>query len=117
MSSQKKSNLMSSSQQGQMMQKALSLHQSGQLNEAEIHYTKLLKYLPRDASLLSNLGTLKLQKNNLKDGMMLIEKSLEIDSNQPNALNNLGVVLQKLLRPEEAIDKYDRAIAIIPGYA
>ena len=117
MSSQKKSNLMPSSQQGHMMQKALFLHQSGQLTEAEKHYTKLLKYLPKDTFLLSNLGTLKLQKNNLEDGIKLIEKSLEIDSNQPNALNNLGVVLQKHLRPEEAIDKYDRAIAIVPGYA
>ena len=99
MSSQKKSNLMPSSQQGHMMQKALFLHQSGQLTEAEKHYTKLLKYLPKDTFLLSNLGTLKLQKNNLEDGIKLIEKSLEIDSNQPNALNNLGVVLQKHLRP------------------
>ena len=65
MSSQKKSNLMPSSQQGHMMQKALSLHQSGQLTKAEKHYTKLLKYLPKDTFLLSNLGTLKLQKNNL----------------------------------------------------
>jgi protein O-GlcNAc transferase len=117
MSSQKKTNLMSSSEQDKMLQKAISLHQSGQLAEAEIYYTKLLKYLPKDTSLLSNLGTLKLQKNNLEEGIKLIEKSLKIDSNQPNALNNLGVVLQKNLRPEEAIDKYDCAIAIVPGYA
>ena len=74
MSSQKKTNLMSSSEQDKMLQKAISLHQSGQLAEAEIYYTKLLKYLPKDTSLLSNLGTLKLQKNNLEEGIKLIEK-------------------------------------------
>jgi len=117
MPSQKKSNLMSSSKQAQVIQEALSLHQSGQLDEAEIYYNKLLEQSPKDTFLLSNLGTLKLQKNSLEDGIKLIEKSLNIDSNQPDALNNLGVVLQRHNRPIDAIDKYDRAIAIVPSYA
>jgi len=47
MPSQKKSNLMSSSKQAQVIQEALSLHQSGQLDEAEIYYNKLLKQSPK----------------------------------------------------------------------
>ena len=66
--------------------------------------------------LLTNLGTIKLQKNNLEDGIFLIEKSLIQESKQPNALNNLGVFLQKSNRTLEALDRYNRAIEIEPNY-
>ena len=103
-------------EQNQRIQEALSLHQDGQLDLAEVHYKKLLSDLPQNTLILTNLGTIKLQKNNLEDGIHLIEKSLEIDPKQPNALNNLGVFLQKNNRSLEAFDRYNRAIAIESNY-
>ena len=103
-------------EQNQRIQEALSLHQDGQLDLAEVHYKKLLSDLPQNTLILTNLGTIKLQKNNLEDGIHLIEKSLEIDPKQPNALNNLGVFLQKHNRSLEAFDRYNRAIAIESNY-
>ena len=102
--------------QNQLIQKALMLHQNGQLDLAEEHYKKLLLDLPQNTLILANLGTIKLQKNKIEDGINLIEKSLRIDPNQPNALNNLGVFLQKHNRSLEALDKYNRAIAIESNY-
>ena len=103
-------------EQNQRIQEALSLHQDGQLDLAEVHYKKLLSDLPQNTLILTNLGTIKLQKNNLEDGIHLIEKSLEIDPKQPNALNNLGVFLQRHNRSLEAFDRYNRAIAIESNY-
>ena len=76
-------------EQNQRIQEALSLHQDGQLDLAEVHYKKLLSDLPQNTLILTNLGTIKIKKNNLEEGIHLIEKSLEIDPKQTNALNNL----------------------------
>ena len=84
---------------------------------AEIQYKKLLNYLPDNTLLLTNLGTIALQKGRLEDGVRIIGKSLQINSNQPNALNNRGNALQNLKRLDEALASYDRAIALKPDYA
>ena len=74
--------------QSKMIQAALALHQSGQLDAAETQYKKLLNFLPSNTMLLTNLGTIAFQKGLLEDGVIIIEKSLQINPNQPNALNN-----------------------------
>ena len=102
--------------QNHMIQEALLLHQNGQLDLAEVQYKKLLEDFPQNTLILTNLGTIKLQKNNLEDGIHLIEKSLLINPRQPNALNNLGVFLQKHNRSQEALDRYNSAIAIESNY-
>ena len=76
--------------QSKMIQDALVSHQSGLLDAAEIQYKKLLIFLPGNTTLLTNLGTIALQKGNLEDGLKLIGKSLQINSNQPYAINNKG---------------------------
>ena len=43
------------------MQVAVALHQSGQLDAAEKQYKKLLKVVPSNTAILSNLGTIAVQ--------------------------------------------------------
>ncbi len=105
------------SEQTKMIEDAVALHQSGQLDLAEIQYKKLLNYLPDNTLLLTNLGTIALQKGRLEDAVRIIGKSLQINSNQPNALNNRGNALKDLKRLDEALASYDRAIALNPDYA
>jgi tetratricopeptide (TPR) repeat protein len=103
--------------QSKMIQEALALHQSGQLDAAETQYKKLLNFLPSNINLLTNLGTIALQKGKLEDGVRIIGKSLQINPNQPNALNNRGVTLKELKRLDEALASYDRAIVLKPDNA
>ena len=105
------------SEQTKMIEDAVALHQSGQLDLAEIQYKKLLNYLPDNTLLLTNLGTIAFQKGRLEDAVRIIGKSLQINSNQPNALNNLGNALRDLNRLDEALASYDRAIALKPDHA
>ena len=105
------------SEQTKMIEEAVALHQSGQLELAETQYKNLLNYLPNNPSLLTNLGTIALQKGRLEDGVRIIEASLKIEPNQINALNNLGTALQGINRPDDALASYDRAIALNPDYA
>ena len=82
------------SEQTKMIEDAVALHQSGQLDLAEIQYKKLLNYFPDNTLLLSKLGTIALQKGKLEDGVRIIGRSLQINLNQPNAHNNLGTALK-----------------------
>ncbi len=101
----------------EMMQKAAALHQSGNLDEAATQYKKLLKALPNNTILLTNLGTLALQQGNLEKGVRILGKSLQISPDQPFALNNRGAALRDLKRFKDAVASCDRAIALNPNYA
>ncbi len=103
--------------QNQMIQDAVALHQSGQLDAAEIQYRKLLKLLPRHTMLLSNLGVIFIQKGQLEDAITIIERSLQLNPNQADALNNHGIALKGPKCYEKALVSYDRAIALKPDYA
>lgn len=67
--------------------------------------------MPSNTNLLTNLGTIAFQKNDLKEPVSLISRSLQINPNQTNALSNLGLALQGLNRIQEALINYDRTIA------
>ena len=101
----------STPKQNKMIHEAIALHQSGQLDAAETQYRKLLKDLPSNTDLLTNLGTIALQKGKLEDGVIMIERSLKINPNQHHALNSQGNALKALKRLDEALASYDRAIA------
>jgi predicted O-linked N-acetylglucosamine transferase (SPINDLY family) len=100
-----------------MLQEAVALHQSGQLDAAEIEYKKLLNFLPSNTILLTNLGTIAFQKGKLEDAVRIIGKSLQINGKQPYALSNRGNALKELQRLDEALASYDRAIVLKPDYA
>ncbi|MFI3220854.1 MAG: tetratricopeptide repeat protein, partial [Methylococcales bacterium] len=103
--------------QSQMIQDAVALHQSGQLDAAEIQYKKLLKLLPSNTGLLSNLGIMALQKGLFEDAVRILGRSLQIHPKQPSALNNYGIALQDLKRWDEALVSYDSAIALKPDFS
>ena len=50
-----------SPKQSEIMQVTMALHQAGQLDEAEKQYKKLLKVVPSNTAILSNLGTIAVQ--------------------------------------------------------
>ena len=103
--------------QSKMIQDAVALHQTGQVDLAEIKYKKLLSVMPSNTNLLTNLGTIAFQKGDLEETVSLISRSLQINPNQTNALSNLGLALHELKRIEEALVNYDRAITLKPHYA
>ena len=103
--------------QSKMIQEAVALHQSGQLDAAETQYKKLLNFLPSNTDLLTNLGTIALQKGKLEDGVRIIGKSLKINPNQHHALNSQGNALKDLKRLDDALTSYDRAIVLKPDFA
>lgn len=69
---------------------ASCLATSGNLKEAEVQYTELLKEYPKQVSALTNLGFIKLQNGNLLACETLYNKALSLDPDYEPLLLNLA---------------------------
>jgi len=98
-----------------MMQDAMALHQSGQLDAAEAQYKKLLSVLPTHTFLLASLGRVAFQKGQFDTAVKLFDRSLQIDPDQSATLCAQGAALQELKRYDESIVKFDLAITLDAG--
>lgn len=96
-------------------QRALSLHQSGKLNEAESLYKTLLSYFPNQVEVLTNLGVLLLRTGKHEEGEQVLKRSLGFQPKQPGAYYNLGLSYQNLTRLDEALASYEKAISLNPN--
>lgn len=94
------------------LQHALILCQTGQFLEAKGIYSKLIKTIPNNFEVLTNLGTIELQLGNIEAGVELLKKSISINPNQPSAISNLGNSLLESGLYKDAISYYDKAILI-----
>ena len=96
---------------------AVTLHQQGQLVDAEAIYREILQLQPNHFDALQLLGTVCIQRNNYAAALELLDKALSINSSNPSSLHNRGVALKELNRYEEALEVYDKALALKPDYA
>ena len=98
-----------------LYQRALALHQTGKLTEAEGLYRTLLNFYPNQVEVLSNLSVLLLNLGRHNEGESLVKRSLEIQPRQPSLHYNLAVSLQNQARLEEALASYDEALRLNPS--
>jgi tetratricopeptide (TPR) repeat protein len=96
---------------------ALKLHQSGRLVEAEALYRRTLAIRPNHADALHLLGVIASQTGRHHLSVQLIERAIQEDNNNPLYYSNCGLSLAALNRFEQALENYDRALAIHPDYA
>ncbi len=99
-----------------MLHYAQSLCQEGRLSEARNIYLDLIKTIPSNSEVLTNLGTIELQFGNYAFAEELLKKSIKLNPNQPHALSNLGNRFLDAGLFEEAIDFYNKAIKLNPNF-
>jgi protein O-GlcNAc transferase len=90
--------------------KALSLHKSGQLKEAEEIYLTLLKKNENNFSILQLLGTIYLQIKNYKKSEKYLIKALKKNPKNPSVLNNLGILNKNTNNIEKSIEYFETNI-------
>ena len=100
-----------------VLQKAIELHQSGQLEQAEELYKKILDEEPLHSDTLHLLGLIAYQARKLEKAFCLIEKAVSVCPDSPLYLNNLGLVLKDLGRLDEAISACKKALKLKPDFA
>jgi predicted O-linked N-acetylglucosamine transferase (SPINDLY family) len=98
------------------LQQALALYRGGNAAAAVPILRSLAEAQPRDAQVLFYLGTAELQLGHAAPAAEALRASLRLAPN-PNSFNNLGLALQRMGRPEEALPAFDRAIQSSPGFA
>jgi tetratricopeptide (TPR) repeat protein len=100
-----------------MLRRALALHQSGQLAEAEKLYAAVLAAQPEQFDALHLYGVLMHQRGEHAQALGLIARALKSNARSAPAHSNYGNVLAILNRHEEAVASYDQALALSPDYA
>ena len=90
--------------------KAISLHQSGQLDKADKAYARLLKNRPRHTDALHMRGVLKLQQGLHQQAEHLLKIASAIDQADPWIRFHLGEVLAATNRHELAAKQFLLAI-------
>ncbi|ODS30073.1 MAG: peptidase [Candidatus Scalindua rubra] len=99
-----------------LLQEALKLHQTGNLDAAANLYNKILEEQPDNIDAISLLGALNLQTGNLDVACVFLKKALALKPDNAMAHNNLGSALQASGRLDEAIASYKQAITLKPDY-
>ena len=88
------------------LDKALSFHRQGKLEEAEKIYFDILKKDKNNPEILQLLGTINLQLKDYKISEEYFLKSLNEDSNNSRTLNNLGLLYKEIGNFEKSINYF-----------
>src|SRR5580692_11596330 len=99
------------------IQKGLELHNSGNLQQAEAEYKKILRVDPRHADALHLLGVLGQQRGEPSLAIEYIGKAIAVNGSNAVYHTNLAAAHQALGRNYDAENCCRRAIRLEPRYA
>lgn len=97
-------------------QRAVHLHQHGDLAEARRLYKLTLRRHPDHFDALHLLGVLEAQRGEPERGEQLIRKAIRINPRSAEAYSNLGNILRDRKKFSDALENYERALSIRPDY-
>jgi len=97
-------------------QRAVGLHQSGKLDEAEQLYASILAAEPRHLGALYNQGVLLHDLRRYEEAVSSYDRALAIQPQAPRILFSRANALGELRRIDEALADFDRAIALDPEF-
>ena len=83
--------------------------------DAADHFERAVQHDPRDAEALDRLAMLRFGEQNYEAAFELYRSLLEINPDNAQTHSNLGATLYYLGRPEEALQSFERALALAPG--
>jgi len=101
----------------QLIQNALGLQKSGQLQEAEVLYRKILVKEPKNPGVLHLLGLIKYQSRNYPEAIDLIRKAIQVNQQESQFHANLGKVLRDAGQTMAAEESLRTAILLNPKQA
>ena len=95
-----------------LRQRAVGLHQQGQLDHAAALYEQVLQQQPDNAAALQLLGALRGQQGRNAEALRLTQAALALRPGDFGTLANYASVLMTVGRHEEALVQLDKALAI-----
>jgi len=99
------------------IREAEALHRQGRLAEAERIYAAIVACMPDHFEALHLLGVIRQEQSRPAEALSLIAAALRLNARSADAHADYGVVLADLGRDTEAVESFDRALALEPGHA
>ena len=99
------------------LQSAFEQFRTGNLNEAEILYKKVLRAKPNNINALHNLGLICYQRADYDAAIRYIQKELQYNPTDADANNNMGLALEGEGQHDEAAGFYRRATQLNPTFS
>jgi predicted O-linked N-acetylglucosamine transferase (SPINDLY family) len=99
------------------LRRAVDAHLSGNTDEAEKLYAKVLKKRPLDPVALHYVGVIYYHRGEFDAAVKSIRKSIAVNENYAEAYGNLGLALAAQGKIDEATASYKKAIALKPDNA
>jgi tetratricopeptide (TPR) repeat protein len=96
---------------------ASSFQESGQLDQAAVHYQRSIAFRTDYAPAHNNLGVALRSQGRLDDAIASYQRALEVHPDYPDAHYNLGNALLDKKRPSEAAAHFRIALGAIPDSA
>ncbi len=96
--------------------RATACHRSGQLAEAKVGYRKVLKKRPNHFDTLHMLGRCEYQSGDFVAAERFLKLAVLSNPQSAPARCDLGVLLAKLQRQDEALACFDKVITIKPDF-
>ncbi len=100
-----------------LLQNALQHLQTGQLQQAEQIYRRILALKPDNAEANHLLGVIACQVGQFEAGSQLIRRAIQVDPGYAQAHKTLGWALQGMGRLEEAAQCLKKALGVKPDFA
>jgi predicted TPR repeat methyltransferase len=98
------------------LQEGIAAHRQGDLQTALAAYKEVLTTDPDHADGLHFLGLLHFDAGKPENAIVLIRKSIEQNSRNASAYNNLGNILKLTDEQDQALEAYVRAVEIEPRH-
>jgi tetratricopeptide (TPR) repeat protein len=95
---------------------AIDAQGQGRLADAEILYRAVIKSEPKHWQALHQLGSIHLARGELAEALQCIGAAMKSNAASAELTSNYGVVLRRLKRDDEAIEYFNRALMLKPGY-
>jgi tetratricopeptide (TPR) repeat protein len=98
-----------------LFDQAITMHQRGDVREAERLYQQVLLLEPANFAPRHMLGVIRFQQGRHDEAIALISAALTSNPNVADAWTNLGHVQSAAGRREDAAESYRRALALAPA--
>jgi predicted TPR repeat methyltransferase len=98
----------------ELLERAILLHQTKQLGEAEALYKKILVAEPHHPDALHFYGVLLHYRGHSEQAIEQINKSIAVNPGHPDTHNNLGNIYKEMGKFEQAAEAYRACLALNP---
>lgn len=100
-----------------LFQEAMTLHQQGRLEQAQLLYENVLRADPGSADAWHLSGLIFLQRQEFESSASRIGEAIKLNPSNPTYYVNHGIALKGNGRLDAALLSYDQAIALEPKFA